>query len=159
MNYLCENIVKMHRAIYTVREIMNETSFNIRFAYAGSCAMFLHGIPLNREIHDVDIIVSDQYLCSLWTERLLTSKHLKTRIGKYPDGMVIKVQHVNCPTIRIDVMFVKDFDKKVETIGHPLIYASVVTLDNLVEVKARWNRPKDKKDIQRIALFKMMQSI
>lgn len=149
----------MQRALYAVSAIMAELPVCLRFAYAGSCAMFLHGVPLNRIIHDVDIIVSDQYLDSSFMLRLLASKRLKKKIGKYPDGIVIKVQHAKYPDVKVDIMFVKDFDKKVEAVNHPLRFVSVVSLNNLVEVKARWNRPKDRKDIRRIALFKTMMTI
>ena len=159
MNYLCENNCRIQRAIYAIRAIREESSTDVPFAYAGSCAMFLHGIPLNRLIHDVDIMVDDKFLYSTFTERLLASKHLTTKIGKYPDGMIIKVQHITCPTIRVDIMFVKDFYKKVEAVNHPLRYGLVATLDNLVEVKTKWDRPKDQKDIQCIALFRKMQAL
>jgi hypothetical protein len=119
----------------------------VDWAFAGSNAMFIHGIE--RKCHDVDVVVPVQALNTV-IHRII-ELGLDVHFGNYRNnGPVIKVV---MKSFAMDIMFIEDFDDNVNWRMFNGKERLCVSLENLIEVKTQWARPKDLNDLELIEQF------
>lgn len=144
----------------TVQEIMRILDV-YDYAWTGSNAMFLQDIPLNRHLHDIDLLVPASYKARI-IEKLRETKLLKVTKQSYgyKGKDIISIKGVRTP--EIDLCFIPNdvFRKETEIIEYaPLGYFQVATFQSLINIKLDWFRPKDKFDLKLIVFAQKLKEL
>lgn len=129
------------------------------WAIGGSIAMLLSGVPLRREVHDMDILITEESAKKVLAALKDCNPFMKGGLrsyyggaGAYRDRACIKVELANMVPLDFLVLTEQEFCSETRSIHSTILNSNirVVTMDSLITVKKMWRRPKDIEDIKAI---------
>lgn len=148
--------------IYTAYKVIEHFNlYRYSFAIGGSTSMFMQGVPLNRKIHDLDIVLPLKSRSEVITG-LNDNPFVKVVRGSSSNGSIgLKMANRE---YTIDLLFLDDasFQKSITpvTCGDiPRVYCT--SLEFIKNIKRKWNRhgkqgAKDEEDIFAITLTQVL---
>lgn len=133
---------------HTVRGLMEE-DLHISsdfWCLGGSWSMIGHGIDIGRSPHDVDVILD----LRLWeTFKYLLKLRPDIKIANHVDTSDYARLTIQYKGYFIDILCAND-PKHFDEVYTGIMSCRIESLDHIIEVKSKWQRPKDQEDIRLI---------